>query len=307
MRRVYALGFIFIDVACVQIAGVTVPGCVEDCLVSTRAGCDFEDWACICSPSKRDELMGKLSSCIKKGCKPDEVPAADFYGLVCAQAIIGRQDGKESAPTTAAANEPVGGVGQGESATEPSTMALEGTEEVVSVEVVDSTEKTMSTAKGKTEGLVSVEVVDSTEKVMSTDDTATSTTNDPVKAESTPTTTAVSETTASTSPESPEDSSTSTEDEEPTDTYVGPPVYYYPSSGLSAGAKAGIGVGVAFGVIGLGCLVAAIWIIKRKRAISGAPEVGASHKLSVKSLNPFSRQVEVAEIDGRPAPQELPA
>ncbi|RSM03394.1 hypothetical protein CDV31_010528 [Fusarium ambrosium] len=283
MRRVYALGFIFVDVACVQHAGVVVPGCVEDCLASTRAGCDSGDPACVCSPSKRNELMGKLSSCIKKGCKPDEVPGADFYGLLCAQEIIGRADAKGSAPTTAGANEPVRGVGQGEPVTESSAPTKDDSGEIQTIEELSSV------------------------KVTSTDDTTTSTTNDPVKAGSTSTTTAVSETTASTSTESSEDSSTSTEDEEPTETYVSPPIYYYPSSGLSAGAKAGIGVGVSFGVIGLGSLVAAIWIIKRKRAISGAPEVGAGHKLSVKSLNPFSRQVEVAEIDGRPAPQELPA
>ncbi|KAF2432640.1 hypothetical protein EJ08DRAFT_125819 [Tothia fuscella] len=52
-----------------------------------------------------------------------------------------------------------------------------------------------------------------------------------------------------------------------------------PSSGLSTGAKAGIGVGVALGVVGLLCLLAAVFLVKRKskRQKGPPPEIGTPH------------------------------
>ncbi|KAI8665633.1 CFEM domain-containing protein [Fusarium sp. Ph1] len=81
MKRVYALGFIFLDVVLGQGAGAAIPGSAIHCLRSTAAECDSGDVVCLCSACKRKERIAELSSCIKKGCKPDEVvPAEDSYG-----------------------------------------------------------------------------------------------------------------------------------------------------------------------------------------------------------------------------------
>ncbi|KAJ3460107.1 hypothetical protein MRS44_010974 [Fusarium solani] len=311
MKRIYTLGFIFLDVVFIQVAGSAIPGCLIDCLRSTAAECDSGDVACLCSACKRKELIAELSSCINKGCKLDEVvPAEDSYGPLYVRADGAKIGPEAPSSTTAGANAPVNPAGQGAPAVESSATAKE-VMETSSIEVDMATEEvTLTELDGPTVVLASTEEVVPTEEVVSTDDTATSTSTDPVKAgvaASASTARAVSETTASTSTESSTASSTSTEEEQATDTVLPASDKYLSRGGLSAGAKAGIGVGVALGVIGLGCLAAAIWLIRRKRAAAGASGMGSTPAQSVKSPNPFSRQVEVAEIDGRPAPQELPA
>ncbi|KAI8675937.1 CFEM domain-containing protein [Fusarium keratoplasticum] len=299
MKRVYALSFIFLDAVFGQRARAAMPGSVVDCLRSTTFGCGSGDIDCLCSASKRKEHIAEFSSCIKKGCKPDEVVSAeDSYGPLYVRAEGPKIGPEGSSSTTAGANAPVNPAGQGAPAVESSATAKE-VMETSSIEVDISTEEVVST-----------EVHWQDVGTKSTDDTATSTSTDPVKAgiaASASTARAVSETTASMSTESSTASSASTEEEQATDTVLPASDKYYPRGGLSAGAKAGIGVGIALGVIGLACLVAAIWLIRRKRAATGASGMGVTHAQSVKSPNPFSRQVEVAEIDGRPAPQELPA
>ncbi|KAI8716927.1 PALP domain-containing protein [Fusarium sp. LHS14.1] len=278
MKRVYALGFIFLDVVFRQGAGSAIPGCVGDCLSSTTVGCDSGDVKCLCSAFKRKELIDELLYCVKKGCKPNEAVAAEhLYGSLCGEPI-GSKEGTGPPKTTTDANAPpIGG------------------QEVSSTTLSDDTEEVMST-----------EVDASNMGATSTDDTTTLTSIDPVKAgvaASASTAIVLSEPTASTSTESSTASSTSTEEGQATETVLPVSDKYHPKGGLSAGTKAGIGVGVTLGVIGLGCLVAAIWLMRRRKTVVGASEMGVTHARTAKS----SRQVEVAEIDGRPAPQELPA
>lgn len=223
-------------------------------------------------------LIDELSSCIKKGCKPNEAVAAGvLYGSLCGEAIGSKEDTEPPKTTTDANAPPIGGQ-----------------------------EVSFTTLSDDTEEVISTDVDAPNLGATSTDDTATSTSIDPVKAgvaASASTAIVLSEPTASISTGSSTASITSTEEGQATKTVLPVSDKYHPKGGLSAGAKAGIGVGVTLGVIGFGCLVAAIWLMRRRRAFMGASGMGVTHAQSVKSW----RQVEVAEIDGQPAPQELPA
>ncbi|EEU38827.1 uncharacterized protein NECHADRAFT_83117 [Fusarium vanettenii 77-13-4] len=295
MRGIYGLGFIFLDGTFGQKVGIAIPGCVSDCIRSMKAECDSGAVMCLHWAYKGNRFIDELSSCLKEGCNPDEVVLAeDFHGPLYARVDRPKIGLEGRITTTADANAPPI-VGQGESLT---TLG-DDTQEVMSTEDANA-----PPVIGQGESLTTLS--EDTEEAVSTKDSDTSTSIDSVKAgvaASASTTKAVAETTASTSTKSSIARSTSTKEEQATETVLPASDKYYPGGGLSAGAKAGIGVGVALGVMGFGCLVAAIWLMRRRRAIMGAPGTGVTHARPLKS----PRQVEVAEIDGRPAPQELPA
>ncbi|EEU43492.1 uncharacterized protein NECHADRAFT_82824 [Fusarium vanettenii 77-13-4] len=103
--------------------------------------------------------------------------------------------------------------------------------------------------------------------------------------------------------------STGTQKSTPSPTQARTPVPNSNQSGegLITGAKAGIGVGVSFGVVGMACLVATLWLRAREKTPPVTPrqeiqDVG-KNGLSPPTVQPL----QVSEIDGREAPRELPA
>lgn len=67
-------------------------------------------------------------------------------------------------------------------------------------------------------------------------------------------------------------------------------------SSLSTGAKAGIGVGVALGVLGIAALIGAFWMLRRKKASGGPPSLHGDDA-------PPGRQELHAELGGYKQPE----
>lgn len=289
------------------------------------AECNSGDVACFCSAAKRKESVDDLSSCIKKGCKLDEaIPTEDLSGPLCTEATGGNVFWPsypiKRRAFTASDDVPLGGGEEPEQ--ESSATSTDDTATSASIDPVKAgVAASESTASSLSEFITLMSVESSkASRTSAKEAQATDTGETMITLMSIESSTASSASTKEAeatdtggtmitlmSTESSTVSSTSTKEAEATRTVVPASDGYLARGGLSAGAKAGIGVGVALGVIGLGCLVAAIWIVRQKRVATGASGKGVTHVISVRSLNPFSRQVEAAELDGRPAPQKLPA
>ncbi|KAM6517151.1 hypothetical protein FSOLCH5_008111 [Fusarium solani] len=74
--------------------------------------------------------------------------------------------------------------------------------------------------------------------------------------------------------------------------------------GLTIGAKAGIGVGVSFGVVGMACLAATLWLRTRDKAppVTPTQEIQDVGKGVLSATTP--QPLQASEIDGREAPRE---
>ncbi|RSL43153.1 hypothetical protein CEP54_015197 [Fusarium duplospermum] len=72
-------------------------------------------------------------------------------------------------------------------------------------------------------------------------------------------------------------------------------------------AKAGIGIGVSFGVVGMACLAATLWLRTRTKAPPVTPAPVIEHVGKAELPATTARPLHVSEIDGREAPQELAA
>ncbi|KAI8665484.1 CFEM domain-containing protein [Fusarium sp. Ph1] len=103
--------------------------------------------------------------------------------------------------------------------------------------------------------------------------------------------------------------STGTQKSTPTATPARTPVPNSNQSGqgLTVGAKAGIGVGVSFGVVGMACFAATLWRRTREKAppVTPTQEIQDVGKGGLSATT--AQHLQASEIDGRDAPRELPA
>lgn len=79
------------------------------------------------------------------------------------------------------------------------------------------------------------------------------------------------------------------------------------SEELSLGSKMVIGVAAGLCLLGLVCLGASLWLYKKTGSRGASPVAGNHGRYTRRLRDRKPRQQLVAELDGRQAPQELPA
>ncbi|KAM5386482.1 hypothetical protein ACJZ2D_000445 [Fusarium nematophilum] len=257
----------------------SVPQCATDCLDQNipQAGCAVDDISCQCAAGFQEKLFFLALPCFTMSCAPTAfLQAKNAFGFRCTAS--------SSAPSVA------------ESATS------------IAVEESSTTEEPLTTTS------------DALEETSTTQAVVTSPSEEAVGT-STATTLRTTTRPGRTTPATP---NASTVNEQPTGMRESAEGSDASEGDLDTGAKAGIGVGVSFGVIGAMCFGATLWLRRRNREPQDmSPQsdsyqgkelhIGPRLPTGLVEMNGVREPAEVegqtgaTEIDGRLAPQEMPA